>query len=145
MLLLALLGASGIAAKGQILKPVHWSYAAKKVSKTRVIVLFKATLEPGWHIYSQHIQAGGPVKTSFTFARPSGYALIGETREPKSLTRMETVFHMKVRYFEHRVIFQQYIRLKKPEVTVRGMLEYMTCNDHQCLPPEDLNFSVPVK
>jgi hypothetical protein len=43
------------------------------------------------------------------------------------------------------VIFQQKIKLKKPAVTVKGSLEFMICNDHKCLPPADIDFSIPVK
>lgn len=145
LILFIFLGGLTLTGRGQILKPVQWSYAAKKISNTTAVVLLKATMKPGWHIYSQHLQAGGPVRTSFTFARSSGYSLIGQTREAKPLTRMESVFHMNVRYFERSVIFQQRIRLKMPGVTVKGTVEYMTCNDKQCLPPEDLAFSIPVK
>ena len=27
---------------------------------------------------------------------------------------------------------------------VKGQLEYMTCNDKKCLPPEDVDFSIPL-
>ena len=52
---------------------------------------------------------------------------------------------MNVSYFENSVVFQQKIKLKKAATTVKGKLEYMTCNDQKCLPPEDLDFSVDVK
>jgi len=52
---------------------------------------------------------------------------------------------MDVSYFEKSVVFQQKIKLNAAQVTVKGQLEYMTCNDKQCLPPEDLDFEVVVK
>jgi len=58
---------------------------------------------------------------------------------------MEKAFGMEVAYFENEVIFQQKIRLKTGQATVSGTLEYMTCNDQKCLPPDDLEFSIPVK
>jgi hypothetical protein len=50
-----------------------------------------------------------------------------------------------VSFFEKEVVFQQKIKLKAGQATVKGTLEYMTCNDHQCLPPDDIDFSIPVK
>jgi len=52
---------------------------------------------------------------------------------------------MNVSYFEKTVTFQQKIKLKSAKTaSIKGKLEYMTCNDMKCLPPEDLDFSVPL-
>jgi len=134
-----------ISLKAQILTPVHWSYAAKRLTKTEAVVFIKATIDEGWHVYSQNVKDGGPIKTSFTFPPSISYTLIGNALEPTPITRKEKVFNMEVSYFEKSVIFQQKIKLKTKETTVKGTLEYMTCNDKQCLPPEDIEFSITVK
>ena len=131
------------ALKAQILTPVHWSYAAKKISSTEAVVFLRATIQDGWHIYSQNVKDGGPIKTSFTFDPSQDYAPIGATSEPTAITKYESAFSMNVSYFEKTVTFQQKIKLKSPNVSViKGKLEYMTCNDKKCLPPEDLDFAV---
>ncbi|MFD2872302.1 protein-disulfide reductase DsbD domain-containing protein [Mucilaginibacter ximonensis] len=129
----------------QILTPVHWSYAAKKINAKEAVVFMKASIDDGWHLYSQFVKDGGPVKTTFTFTPAKTYTLDGPTKEPTPITRNEKVFNMDVSFFEHEVIFQQKIKLKAGQALVKGKLEYMTCNDKQCLPPEDLDFSIPVK
>lgn len=129
----------------QILKPVKWSYAAKKTSKTEAVLLIKATIDPGWHIYSTQQKDGGPVKTSLTFMPSKDYAVNGAVAEPKPVTKFENAFKMNVSYFEKSVIFQQKIKLKKDQVNIKGQIEYMVCNDKQCLPPEDTDFNIPVK
>lgn len=139
------LWATPLIANAQILKPVKWSYAAKKISSAEAIVLIKATIDDGWHVYSQTVEEGGPLKTSFTFERATAYALIGPTIEPKPKTKFEQAFNMNVSFFEHEVVFQQKIKLKAARTTVKGKVEYMTCNDKQCLPPEDIDFSIIVK
>jgi len=132
-------------AKAQILTPVHWSFGAKRISKTEAVLFMKATIDDGWHIYSQTVKDGGPIKTAFTFSPAKTYSLIGTTAEPKPVTVFEKVFGMDVSYFEKSVIFQQKIKLNAAQLTVKGQLEYMTCNNKQCLPPEDLDFEVAVK
>ncbi|QJD96231.1 sugar transporter [Mucilaginibacter robiniae] len=133
-------------AGAQILTPVHWSYAAKRLSSTEAVVFMRATIDEGWHVYSQNVKNGGPVKTAFTFAPSGAYTLVGKTMEPTPITRMEKAFGMDVSFFEKSVTFQQKIKLKgSGTVTVKGSLEYMTCNDQKCLPPEDLEFSIPIK
>jgi DsbC/DsbD-like thiol-disulfide interchange protein len=132
-----------IGAHAQIESPVKWSYAAKRTSSTEAVILLRATIQDGWHIYSQDVKDGGPIKTSFTFPASKEYSLIGKSTEPTPLTKYEKAFSMNVSYFEKSVTFQQKIKLKSPNVSViKGKLEYMTCNDMKCLPPEDLDFSV---
>ncbi|WDF57412.1 protein-disulfide reductase DsbD domain-containing protein [Mucilaginibacter sp. KACC 22063] len=130
----------------QILTPVHWSYAAKKLNANEAVVFVKATIDDGWHVYSQNVKDGGPVKTTFKFEPSKAYTLLGKTIEPTPVTRMEKAFGMEVSFFEKSVIFQQKVKLNgKGKVVVKGSLEYMTCNDQKCLPPEDIEFSVEVK
>lgn len=133
-------------ADAQILKPVHWAYGAKRVSTTEAIVFLKAAIDEGWHLYSQHVPEGGPVKTTFAFSTSKNYTLVGTTQEPTPVLRKEKVFgNMEIGFFEHSVIFQQKVKLKSGETVVNGKLEFMTCNDSQCLAPETIEFSIPVK
>ena len=134
-----------VGAYAQIVTPVKWAYAAKRTGPAEVTVLLKASIDAGWHIYSQNVKEGGPIKTSFTFAKSKDYVLIGKPIEPKPITKFEDAFKMNVSYFEKEVVFQQKIKLKSPKVTaIKGQLEYMTCNNQKCLPPEDVNFTIPV-
>jgi len=129
----------------QILNPVKWAYSSKKVNATEAIVYIKATIEPGWHLYSQFVKEGGPVKTTFNFPAATTYALTGKTIEPKPVIKFEPTFKMDVSYFEKSVIFQQKVKLKGKTATIKGSVEFMVCNDKQCLPPDEVQFSIPVK
>ncbi|TWJ03535.1 thiol:disulfide interchange protein DsbD [Mucilaginibacter frigoritolerans] len=145
LLILIVLMIVGISTYAQIETPVKWSYAAKKISSTEAVVFLRATIQDGWHIYSLDVKDGGPIKTSFTFDPSKDYSLNGKTTEPTPVTRYEKAFSMNVSFFEKTVTFQQKIKLKSANVSVvKGKLEYMTCNDQKCLPPEDLDFSIPL-
>lgn len=133
------------ATQAQVLAPVKWSYAAKRLSSTEAVVLIKATLDKGWHIYSQNVGDGGPVATSFSFTPAKSFALVGKTIEPKPVTKFEKAFKMNVSYFENTVVFQQRIKIKAGQPVVKGTLEFMACNDEKCLPPDEVSFSIPVK
>lgn len=132
----------------QILHPVHWSYAAKKLNANEAVIMLKADIDPGWHIYSTVQPDGGPVKTSFVFAPSVRYTVVGTISEPKPVTRYEKAFEMNVSYFENMVIFQQKVTLRQAQgdkTVIKGTLRFMVCNDKQCLPPENVSFSIPVK
>jgi len=144
-LILAFLGLSAASLKAQMITAVKWSYASKKISKTEAIVFLRASINPGWHLYSQNIMDGGPVKTTFTFTPSKAYTLIGKTIEPQPITKYEKTFMMNVSYFENSVTFQQKVKLTGTPAAIKGKLEYMTCDDKQCLPPEEVEFNIPVK
>lgn len=133
------------AAFSQIAKPVTWSYAAKKTGKNEATVYLKAKIDKTWHIYSQNLKDGGPVKTTFTFKPSKDYSPVGKTVEPKAIVKYESVFKMNVSYFENQVVFQQKVKLNKGTTNVTGTVEFMVCSDKECLPPEEVEFSIPVK
>jgi len=130
---------------GQILAPVKWSYAAKGLNQKEAIVFIKATIDNGWHIYSVNQKEGGPVKTSFLFATSTEYSLIGTITEPRPITKFEQAFGINVNYFEKAVVFRQKIRLRERATAVKGKVNFMVCNDEKCLPPDDVEFSIPLK
>ncbi|MDB5144409.1 MAG: sugar transporter [Mucilaginibacter sp.] len=141
LLMIVLIMSAG--AYAQIEAPVKWSYAAKRLPNNEAVILLRATIQDGWHIYSLNVGDGGPIKTSFKFAPSKEYALVGKTAEPTPIKKYEDAFKMNVTYFEKTVTFQQKIKLKSAKATsVKGQLEYMTCNDKKCLPPEDVDFTV---
>ena len=129
----------------QVENPVKWAYAAQRTSATEATVLIKATIEPGWHVYSQFIKEGGPIPTSFTFAPSKEYSLAGKTTEPKAVVKFDKQFKMNIGYFEKEVLFSQKVKLKSASATtVKGKLEFMVCNDRKCLPPDEVAFNIPV-
>jgi len=132
------------ASYAQIESPVKWSYAAKKLNNNEAVIFLRATIQDGWHIYSLNVGDGGPIKTSFKFTPSKEYALVGTVAEPSPIKKYEDAFKMNVTYFEKTVTFQQKIKLKGSVSVIKGQLEYMTCNDKKCLPPEDVDFSVPL-
>jgi len=144
-LILTLVFFSAVGAFAQLENPVSWSYGYKKISATEGVILIKATIEDDWHIYSQNVKPGGPNKTILKFTPSKDFTLVGKATEPKPITKYEKVFKMDVPYFENEVVFQQKVKLNKATTTVKGKIEFMVCNDTQCLPPSDVTFSIPVK
>lgn len=145
LVLLILLSSHISKINAQILHPVKWTYTAKQMGKNDAIILIKASIGSGWHIYSTKQVDGGPVKTSFVWEKGTGYEISGDVIEPRPIVRFEQAFNMQVSFFENEVIFRQKIKLKANMTTVKGKLNFMVCNDKQCLAPEDVDFEVPVK
>jgi len=102
------------------------------------------TIEAGWHTYSQTTPDGGPVRTSINFAANPLVELTGKPAEVGKLDQhFEKLFGVDVKQFSNKVDFVQKVKLKKPVKTnVTGTIDFMVCNDHECLPPSNQSFSV---
>jgi len=130
----------------EIQKPVTWSFSNKQISDTEFDLVLTANIDDNWHLYSQFIGEGGPVPTSFKFKPSPDYVLVGKVSEsPKPKKIYEKVFEMEVAFFEKKATFTQKINLKVPAAKIKGTLTFMVCDDSQCLPPEDIDFSFDLK
>jgi DsbC/DsbD-like thiol-disulfide interchange protein len=132
-------------AYAQLESPVTWSSNSKKDLKSGTQVLLTAKLKPGWHIFSQHVNDGGPTPTTISYVASNSFSLLGKSSEPKGLTYYEKLFKMNLTYFENEVTFQQKIKLTKPGANIQGKVEFMACNAKECLPPDEVEFSVATR
>lgn len=132
----------------QILEPVKWSYSIEYMPNDEAELIIHASIDPGWHLYSQALSTGeGPVPTTITFNKGKGFEYIGKVKEGKPKTEKEPVFdNMELSYFEKKATFKQRIRIQsESDFVVQGNLEFMVCNDKQCLPPDVVEFAFQVK
>ena len=113
---------------------VSWSFSQKKISADEFELIFKAKIEPTWHLYSQIETPDGPLPTSFEFEKSKDYVLVGKTIEPAPIEHAEPVFdNLVVRYFENAATFKQKIKVKnKTPFTIKGFIDGMACNESQC-------------
>lgn len=133
--------------KAQIHKPVSWKTTVEKLSDTEYNLVATATIEDEWHLYSQEIHKKGPSPTKFSFEENKDYKLIGKTTEGKGKEVYDDAFKMKLKYFSHKAVFKQKIKLLSEQTTINGIVDFMVCDDSHCLPPTevDLVFQVPTK
>ena len=127
------------------LKPVTWNATYVSTSATEGEIYFTATIEKNWHIYSQRPTDVGPIPTSFTVTPSADIELVGNVEEEQAHEEYVAAFAAKVFVFSEKAVFKQKIKLKNQKsFTIKTALEFMTCNDVQCLPPATIDFQVLV-
>ncbi|MFM7079846.1 MAG: cytochrome c biogenesis protein CcdA [Bacteroidota bacterium] len=130
----------------QIENPVKWSTAVEKTSDKEAVLVMTATIEKGWHLYSQFIADGGPIKTTFAFEANSNFKTVGGVTEGKAVEYYDKSYEMQLKYFGDKAVFKQKISLLSAnKFSIKGSVEFMVCDDEKCLPPDlvELNFDVP--
>ncbi len=126
----------------QMANPVKVQSQLKEVSATEAELVFNASIESGWHMYSTEVVEFGPTPTSLNVESISGATLKG-TLKPKNtpVKKYEEMFGSDVYYFEHTATFVQKLTLEGGKYHVEGFLEYGACNDQSCTPPTKVDFS----
>ncbi len=128
----------------QVVNPVHWHFSAKKISTLVYEVHLTAIIDNGWHTYSQTTPEGGPVPTSVSFGNNPLATITGPAKEVGKLEQHhEPLFGVDVKQFSNKVDLVQMVKLKAAVKTnITGSVDFMACNDHECLPPSTQKFSV---
>lgn len=136
-----------MAGKAQ-LNPVTWSFSAVKVSDKTYEIHMKATIQSGWHLYSQSQPADAiAIPTAFTF-NPN--PLLSRDGKVKEVGKMEVMndkeLGISANQYSLTVDFVQKVKLKSnAKTSLTGNVEYQTCDDKKCLPPKKVNFSIAIK
>ena len=146
LLLILLIFASSIFSFGQLLSPVKWIFDQKTTGTGEIELIFKAAIDPGWHLYSTNLPEGGPIKTTFTFTSDSkNYKTVGEIASKTSPTKEhDKIFNMDLEFFSNQAIFVQKIKvLSNQSFELKGTVEYQSCNDETCtLDDHDFLFKI---
>ncbi|MAO72194.1 MAG: thiol:disulfide interchange protein [Flavobacteriales bacterium] len=124
----------------QIYNPVSWEFSQSKISDSEIELEFKANIEEGWHLYSQDIPESPPA-TSFTFII-NGDTSIKVLEESESIKKYDPNFDMILKYFSNEAIFKHNIKFEEADnFKIEGYVDFMVCDDAQCLPPDYVEFS----
>ena len=122
---------------------VTWSTSYENTDEHTVITVH-AEIEEGWHLYSQNLDEGGPIPTSFVLEDDSSFTIVGGWTEGEPHVEFDPNFDMDLAYFSDAADFTIKLLPTEKEFTVKGELEFMVCNDEMCLPPTYEDFSVRV-
>ncbi len=147
LLLLLVIGCITIIGHSQSKSPVKWTFVSKKIKADLYEISFSAVLEKGWHIYSQSTPDEGPLPTKFSFFANPLITTDGNIIEKGKMEKVhEPLFGVDVKQYSNKVTFVQNVKVKAGVKTnFTGSIEYMLCNNKECLPPATQAFSIQLK
>lgn len=130
------------------LNPVSWSFSSKKIDDKTYEIHLSATIQPGWHLYSQvQPEDAIAIPTGFSFNNNPLLSLEGKIREVGKLEKFhDKKLEVSANQYSGKVDFVQVVKLKaNAKTNFTGSVEFQTCDDKKCLPPKTVNFSIQVK
>jgi thiol:disulfide interchange protein len=132
----------------ELLNPVKWTFQSVEKDGEYFELRFKATIEKGWHVYSHFIGDEGPIPTNIIFEENKSVDLKEKFKElGTKVTKHDKAFDMELSWFENQYTIVQKVKLLSgvETATVKGEVEFMVCDDEQCLPPDYIPFSFVLK
>ena len=126
----------------QFQTPVTLKASQNKVSDDVLEVVFRGTVDAGWHVYGTDFADGGPTRAELTLETQKGLKPDGKLRAVGNVQKkMDEMFGMEVSYMEGTAEFVQRFVITEPEYEVSGYLTYGACNDENCMPPTNVEFN----
>ena len=123
----------------------HWRTDVEELGKNLYRVSVTAIIDSTWHIYDTLRTEFGPNATivDFTIADNKRAVKEGDMQISSEPFRYyDDIYMMEIGYFEDSVTFYQDIRLKKKNAQVNVYVEWMACDDNNCLPLADQTLSI---
>lgn len=139
--LLTLLPASLCA---QFLEPVTWTadFTAQGDSATLTLT---ATIDDGWHLYATELPAelmDGPDPTSVTFSTLKGLEVVSDLVPAEAPIKVfDPVYESDLMFWEHKITLTQRFAVTDPAYAIVGTVDFMACNEQNCIPPSSYEFS----
>jgi thiol:disulfide interchange protein DsbD len=132
----------------QFANPISWEFSFKPVAGDEFDLIAVSTAREDFAIYSQYTPEGGPIPTSFTWAPGDHYELVGKGKEAgHKKSGMDDMFGVEVIKFlgDKPVTWTQRVRVKDYARPIEVIVEWMCCDDEQCLPPteEEHSYTLP--
>lgn len=122
--------------------PVAWTFTLGNDAGAHA-VLAEATVAPGWYIYSQFLDEGGPVPTYLDLsATPEAELLGAPTEDGDAIAAYDELFGMDIVKYAGAASFTQGLRLPAGATAVEGAVEFMACTKVKCLPPTSVPFTL---
>ena len=130
------------------LNPVSWTFTAKKISDKTFELHLTATMQSGWHLFSQvQPEDAVAIPTGFKLNNNPLVTLDGKIKEVGKMEKFhDAKLDISANQYAEKVEFVQVLKLKSNvKSSITGSVEYHTCDDKKCLPPKTVTFSIPVK
>lgn len=130
------------------LNPVSWAFNSKKIGDKTYEVRMTATMQPGWHLYSQvQPEDAIAIPTDIQFNKNPLISLNGAIKEVGKMEKFkDDKLGVAANQYAKKVEFVQVVKLKaNAKTNLTGTIEYQTCDDEKCLPPKKVNFNLAVQ
>lgn len=126
---------TGLSLTAQKINPITWDFKLEKINSDEYKLVATATIAPMWSLYSQFTDPDGPVPTTFMINGQE----VRFKEEGKVIKEIDNIFEVEVKHFKNNAVFSTLVRKSD---SLKGSVEFMTCDGLKCLPPAKVPFDL---
>ncbi len=125
-------------------KEVSWTFKSKRVKPRTYVITAKATINSGWYVYSQYLESDkGPISTYLSFEENFSAKLVDRASEAgEKVEGFDPLFNMNITKYKKELLIKQTVTIPKGQRYLKGSITFMSCNDNQCMPPDEVPFEL---
>jgi thiol:disulfide interchange protein DsbD len=127
---------SPLYSSAQLDNPVKWNISSNKIDDKKYEIIFDASIDNGWHLYSTDLPPGGPIPTAFIFKESKSFRLLEKVEQHgDKKVEFDPIFKIDVGYFDIKAKFIQRVELieERRSAVVAGTIEYQVCFEDKCI------------
>jgi len=111
--------------------PVKWTSKIEKKSDTEYILVFDATIEDKWHMYSQFSDENGALPMEVIFNNDKGnFEAVGKAEESKTEKAFNDTFGVEETFWSHNAQLRQTVKITNTANSiVQVELAYQVCKE----------------
>lgn len=130
----------------QDLNPITWQVDCTKKEGVQQLE-FTASIKEGWYLYSQEIDEGGPIPTSFKLSYDGeNFEFINPIEKSKyKIISTDEMFLMELIKYKNEVRYTYPLDKVINNGTIQASVEFMCCDDTQCLAPKTVELTLNLK
>ncbi len=131
----------------QVEKHAFWEFSTEKISNSELYLVFKAKIDPGWHLFAPSNPPGGSLPLSITLEPSPYYESNGKIIEVGTPIKVfDEIFQKDEYYYEHQATFKIKIQILKPiDFEIKGSLDGQVCTEQgRCINFTE-DFAIPIK
>ncbi|MDR0765518.1 MAG: thioredoxin family protein [Odoribacteraceae bacterium] len=129
----------------QILNPTRWSSSIEKTGENAYAVTLKASIQPGWVIYSMFTPDGGPLKAEMTVAEEATgqVELPGAPAEKEPRKKFDDIFKVDVIYFAGEYEVTREVKVIDPALSALHVaISFQACEEQCVNLTEEFTFNI---
>lgn len=127
-------------------KPVQCAFQLTKSPDGNYEIVAKLIIEEGWHLFTPDPGGDGfLIPTSMTLDKGQPIEQAEKLLVKSKVVTKDIKEIGVVNYVEGNAMFALPIIPSAQAKKVSGIFSYQCCNDHMCLPPVDVNFTLEIK
>lgn len=121
--------------QAQIITPVKWAFSVSELPNDEAELLFTASIDKTWHLYSQNMPATAiELPLVFDIKKSAKFKAIGTVKEPVGVKHYDEDAKADIKSFVGKAVFKLKIKkLSKVPFVVEGSLDGQACQEGKCV------------